>query len=230
VSDVCGRCWEVALGDGRRSPYHLGRRRDTGPPGETIDIPINTGEQSSLALPTGEGHEPSMDRQLPHAFSEPMSSHCETGLVSRGLRGLLASWSSRFSRSRAGGPAAAEACAPLGRCLAYSPARHGFCSLSLAEAEQPRQDALGCGWGEATGVFLSARDTHGHTPPSHHSRPHRGPLPLAVGAGILPREPEDVQVEAPEEWSAPPPWACGRGAWQIGVPVGGAHACLAGVS
>jgi hypothetical protein len=118
---------------------------DPGQPGETIAIPINTGEQSYLALPTGEGHEPSMDMQLPHAFSEPMASHCETGLVSRGLRGLLAAWSSRFSRSRAGGPAAAEACAPLGRCLADSPARHDFCSLSLAEAEQPRQDALGRG-------------------------------------------------------------------------------------
>jgi hypothetical protein len=91
-------------------------------------------------------------------------------------------------------------------------ARHGFCSLSLAEAKKPRQDALGCGWGEATGVFLFERDTYGHTPPSHHSRPHRGPLPLAVGEGILPLEPEDVQVEAPQECSAHPPWACGRGA------------------
>jgi hypothetical protein len=63
--NVCGRCWEVALGDGRRSPYHLGRRRDTGQPGESIDIPINTGEQSSLALPTGEDHESLMDMQLP---------------------------------------------------------------------------------------------------------------------------------------------------------------------
>ena len=65
---------------------------DPGQPGETIAIPINTGEQSYLALPTGEGHEPSMDMQLPHAFSEPMASHCETGLVSRGLRGLLAAF------------------------------------------------------------------------------------------------------------------------------------------
>jgi hypothetical protein len=92
-------------------------------------------------------------------------------------------------------------------------ARHGFCSLSLAEAKKPRQDALWCGWREATGVFLFERDTYGHTPPSHHSRPHRGPLPLAVGEGILPLEPEDVQVEAPQECSAYPPWACGRGAW-----------------
>jgi hypothetical protein len=91
-------------------------------------------------------------------------------------------------------------------------ARHGFCSLSLAEAKKPRQDALWCGWREATGVFLFERDTYGHTPPSHHSRPQRGPLPLAVGEGILPREPEDVQVEAPQECSAHPPWACGRGA------------------
>src|SRR5262245_7765719 len=53
-----------------------------------------------------------------HALSDPTASHCETGLVSRGLLGLLASWSSLSSRSRAGGPAAAEACAHLGRCLA----------------------------------------------------------------------------------------------------------------
>ena len=90
--------------------------------------------------------------------------------------------------------------------------RHGFCSLSLAEAKKPRQDALWCGWREATGVFLFERDTYGHTPPSHHSRPQRGPLPLAVGESILPLEPEDVQVEAPQECSAHPPWACGRGA------------------
>jgi hypothetical protein len=57
------------------------------------------------------------------------------------------------------------------------------------------------------------RDTYGHTPPSHHSRPQRGPLPLAVGEGILPLAPEDVQVEAPQECLAHPPWACGRGAW-----------------
>jgi hypothetical protein len=71
VSDIFGRCWEVALGDGRSSPYHLGRRRDTGQPGETIAIPINTGEQSYLALPTGEGHEPIMDMQLPMRSQSP---------------------------------------------------------------------------------------------------------------------------------------------------------------
>jgi hypothetical protein len=65
------------------SPSHLGRHRDPGQPGETIAIPIKTGEQSSLALPTGEGHAPIMAMQLPHACSAPMSSHCETGLVSR---------------------------------------------------------------------------------------------------------------------------------------------------
>src|SRR5262245_29844008 len=32
-----------------------------------IAIPINTGEQSSLALPTSEGHAPIMDTQLPQA-------------------------------------------------------------------------------------------------------------------------------------------------------------------
>ena len=219
MSDVFGRCWEVALGDRRSSPYHLGRRRDTGQPGETIAIPIKTGEQLYLELPTGEGHEPIMEMQLPHTFSDPTASHCETGLVSHGLRGLLASWSSRSSRSHAGGPAAASACSHLGLFLADSPERHGFCSLSIAAPEKHRQDALGCGWGEATGAFLSERDTHGHTPPSHHSRPQRGSLPLAVGVGRLPLEPEDVQVEAPQECSVHPPWAFGCGALQIGVPV-----------
>jgi hypothetical protein len=212
------RCWEVALGDGRRSPYHLGRRRDTGQPGETIAIPIKPGEQSSLALPTGESHAPIMDMQRPHACSEPLSSHCERGLVSRRLLGLLAACQSLPSRSRAGGPAAASACFHLGLVLAASPERHGFCSLSLAETEKPRQDALGCGWGEATGAFLSERDTHGHTPLSHTIRHHRGPLPLAVGESIPPLEPEGVQVEAPQACSAYPPWACSRGAWQTGCP------------
>ena len=62
--------------------------------------------------------EPLASGMVHHAWSDPTASHCETGLVSRGLLGLLASWSSRSSRSRAGGPAAAEACAHLGRCLA----------------------------------------------------------------------------------------------------------------
>src|SRR5262249_31513861 len=49
------------------------------------------------------------------------------------------------SRPRAGGPAAPSACSHLGLVLADSPARHGFCSLSIVELEKPRQDALGCG-------------------------------------------------------------------------------------
>ena len=60
------------------------------------------------------------------------------------------------------------------------------------------------------GAFLSERDTHGHTPPSHNLRHHRGLVPLAVGEGILPTEPEDVQVEALQACSAHPPWAFGR--------------------
>jgi hypothetical protein len=162
-----GDAGEVALGEGRRSPYHLGRRRDTGQPGETIDIPINTGEQSSLALPKGEGHEPSMDMQLPHACSEPLASHCETGLVSRRLLGLRASCPSLPSPSRAGGPAAASACSHLGLVLADGLERHGFCSLSIAETEKPRQDALCGGWGEATGAFLSEKEIPMATPLLH---------------------------------------------------------------
>ena len=96
-----------------------------------------------------------MAMQLPHACSEPMSSHCETGLVSHRILGLLAACQSLPSRSHAGGPAAAYASSPLGFVLADSPERHGFCSLSIAEAEKHRQDALGYGWVAATGSFLS---------------------------------------------------------------------------
>src|SRR5262252_8883057 len=135
--------------------------------------------------------------QLPHACSEPLASHCETGLVSRRILGLRASCPSLPSRSRAGGPAAASACFHLGLVLAASPARHGFCSLSLAEAEQPRQDTLGCGRGEATDAF-SERETHGHPPPSHHLKHHSGPVPLTVGKGRPPLEHEGAQVEAPQ--------------------------------
>jgi hypothetical protein len=168
-----------------------------------------------------------MEIQLPHAFSEPMSSHFETGLVSRRILGLLASCQSLPSRSRAGGPAAAYACSHLGLILADSPERHGFCSLSIAETEKHRQDALCCGWVEATGAFLSERDTHGQTTPSHNIRHRRGPVPLAVGKGIPPLEHEGAQVEAHRECLSYPPWAFGRGAWQIGVPIVGEHACIA---
>src|SRR5262249_13810070 len=111
----------------------------------------------SLALPPGEDHAPIMDMQLPHVFSEPLSSHCETGLVSRRILGLLAACQSLPARSHAGGPAAASACSHLGLVLADSPARHGFCSLSITETEKPRQDALGCGWGEATAPSSQTR-------------------------------------------------------------------------
>src|SRR5262249_26032858 len=131
------------------------------------------------------------------------------------------------SRSRGGGPTAASACSYLGLVLADSPERHGFCSLSIAETEKLRQDALCCGWGEATGAFSVERDTHGHTPPSHNLRHHSGPMPLAVGEGRPPLEHKDAQVEAHQVCAAYPPWACGRGVWQIGVPVGGAHVCKA---
>ena len=40
-------------------------------------------------------------------------------------------------------------------------------------------------------------------------------------------EHEGAQVDAPQACSADPPWACGRGAWQSGVPVGGVHAGMA---
>ena len=55
-------------------------------------------------------------------------------------------------------------------------------------------------------------------------------MPLAVGKGIPPLEHKGAQVEAPQECSAYQPWAFGHGAWQSGVPVGGAHACKACVS
>ena len=116
--------------------------------------------------------------------------------------GLLASCQSLPSRSHAGRPAAAYACSHLGLFLADGPERHGFCSLSIAEAEKPRQDALCGGWGEATGAFLSERDTHGYTTPSHNIRHQRGPLPLAVGEGVPPLEHEGAQVEAHQEFPA----------------------------
>src|SRR5262249_2120576 len=116
---------------------------------------------SSLALPTGEGHAPSMDMQRPQACSEPLSSHGERGLVSRRLLGLPAACHSLPSRPRAGGPAAASACFYLGLVLATSPARHGFCFLSLAETEKPRQDAL---------CVLRAGRSHGRLPPQRGIR------------------------------------------------------------
>ena len=77
---------------------------------------------------------------LHHAFSDPTSSHFETGIISRGILGLLASCQSLPSLSRAGGPAAAYACSHRGLFLAGCPERHYFCSLSIAEAEKHRQD------------------------------------------------------------------------------------------
>jgi hypothetical protein len=53
---------------------------------------------------------------------------------------------------------------------------------------------------------------------------------LAVGEGIPPLEHKGAQVEAYQECSAYPPWAFGRGAWQIGVPVVGEHVCKACMS
>ena len=84
---------------------------------------------------------------LHHAFSDPTSSYFETGIVSRGILGLLASWQSLPSLSRAGGPAAESACSHLGLFLADGPEWHGFCSLSIEEAEKHRQDSLGDEWG-----------------------------------------------------------------------------------
>jgi hypothetical protein len=55
-------------------------------------------------------------------------------------------------------------------------------------------------------------------------------VPLAVGEGIPPLEHEGAQVEAHQGCLAYPPWAFGRGTWQIGVPVVGAHVCKACVS
>jgi len=156
-----------------------------------------------------------------------MSSHCETGLVSRRILGLLASCQSLSSHSRAGGPAAAYACSHLGLFLADGLERHGFCSLSIAETEKHRQDALCGGWVEATGAFLLERDSHGQTTPSHNIRHQRGPLPLAVGEGIPPLEHEGTQEEAHQKFSASLPWALGCGAMQIGVPVVGDPSCQA---
>ena len=84
---------------------------------------------------------------LHHAFSDPTSSHFETGIVSRGILGLLASWQLLPSLSHAGGPAAESTWSHLGLFLADGPEWHGFCSLSIEEAEKHRQASLGDGWG-----------------------------------------------------------------------------------
>ena len=55
-------------------------------------------------------------------------------------------------------------------------------------------------------------------------------MPLAVGKSISLLEHEGAQVEAHQDFLVYPPWAFGRGAWQIGVPIVGAHACKACVS
>ena len=94
------------------------------------------------------------------------SSHCETGLVSRRILGLLASCQSLPSRSRAGGPAAAYACSHLGLVLADSPARHGFCSLSIAETESPGKTPCVAG-GEKQRASSSQRGIRMATPLRH---------------------------------------------------------------
>jgi len=206
-------CMRVRLRRGPRSATHPGHRPRVEGPTTSWDASTCTssGSRGSLPAPTATGSGPLWGLLW-----------CDGGVWP---------WVSLAERKA---PVASSGCSHPGRRAPRAPvregqrqrrpahtsavasptasARHGFCSLSLAEAKKPRQDALWCGWREATGVFLFERDTYGHTPPSHHSRPHRGPLPVAVGEGILPLEPADVQVEAPQECSAHPPWACGRGA------------------
>ena len=71
----------------------------------------------------------------------------------------------------------------LTSALSSPTAQRGMVFAPSASRRQrsPGKTPCGCGWGEATGAFLSERDTHGHTPPSHNLRHHRGPVPLAVG-------------------------------------------------
>ena len=74
------------------------------------------------------------------------ASHCETGVVSRGLLGLLDAWTPLPTLSRAGGPAAADALARLVLFLAACPDRHRFCSLRREDAEKHGKDDLCCRW------------------------------------------------------------------------------------
>ena len=63
---------------------------------------------------------------------------------------------------------------PLSLVLADSPARRMVFALSIAETEKPRQDALCCGWGEATAPS-SQRGIPMATPLRHTTWYHRGP-------------------------------------------------------
>ena len=99
--------------------------------------------------------------------------------MSRGILGLLASWQLLPSLFHAGGPAAAYACAHLGLFLADYPERHCFCSLSIAETEKHRQDALWLRVGRSNGR-LPLRE--GYAWPNHSVTQHQAPQrPRALG-------------------------------------------------
>ena len=74
------------------------------------------------------------------------ASHCETGVASRGVLGLLDAWPLLPALSRAGCPAAADSLARLVLFLAACPDWHRFCSLRREDAEKHGQDDLCCRW------------------------------------------------------------------------------------
>jgi hypothetical protein len=73
-------------------------------------------------------------------------SHFETGVVSYGILGLLASWTPLPALSLAECPEAEYSLARLVLFLSDGTERHRFCSLSIEDAEQHRKDSLCCGW------------------------------------------------------------------------------------
>jgi hypothetical protein len=133
----CLRCGVRGTTAREHSPHrphtHHGTASDASPP-QT---------RTSSRPPRTHGHHlrPSI-----HCSKVRQASHCETGVVSRGLLGLLDAWTPLPTLSRAGGPAAADALARLVLFLAACPDRHRFCFLRREDAEKHGQDDLCCRW------------------------------------------------------------------------------------
>ena len=84
-------------------------------------------------------------RPATHCETVSTFSHFETGVVSGGIRGLLASWMETASLALPHGLSSGRE--SLARRVLFrtdGTARHRFCSLSIDDAEQHRQDSL-CG-------------------------------------------------------------------------------------
>ena len=98
-------------------------------------------------------------RPSTHCSQVRQASHGETGVVSRGLLGLLDAWTPLPALSRAGCPAAADALARLVLVLADGPDRHRFCSLRREDAEKHGKDDLCC---RGVGLAREGRGLYGY--------------------------------------------------------------------